>query len=118
MKHFGEVFFVAVMVWVFWIFFSPTPHQRLYRACAPVDWTIGSFTALARATNSDYANEISLANKTIDYKCELTLWEYFYRRQFLKAHPGVTKTSADQYEYRYLQFLHQHPNYHRPAHSE
>ena len=98
MKHFGELFFLLVVVWFVVTIAQPTPHARLHYACEPIAWTTDLFTAFSRTTDSDYSNDLSLASHTLDYKCQMFFWNYFYRAQFLQKHPGVSRKSADRYE--------------------
>ncbi len=109
MKHFGELFFLVVAAWFVWVLFGATPHTRLRRACDPVAWTTDSFTAFSRATNSDYTYDLNYASNTLDYRCQIFLWDYFYRASFLQRHPGITKKQADRYEVAHLYYVQHNP---------
>lgn len=109
MKHFGELFFFLVVIWFVWAVMGSTPHSRLRRACVPLAWSTDALTAFSRTTNSDYSNDLSLASHTLNYKCQMFLWNYFYRAQFLKEHPGVSKASADRYEVAHLYYVQHKP---------
>lgn len=115
MKHFGELFFFLVVIWFVWVIMGSSPHVRLRHACAPIAWTANTFTAFSRATDSDYSEDLHVASNTLNYKCQMFLWDYFYRAQFLKEHPGVTKANAERYEVAHLYYVQHHPAPSLPA---
>jgi hypothetical protein len=87
MKHFGEVFFVLVFVFFIWTIMGPTGTQRIHRVCTPVAWAGDGVTSLARAAGTNYGKETHIASQNIDYRCQMAIWDFFYRQAWLKAHP-------------------------------
>lgn len=88
MKHFGELLFFLFVAFLIWVFIGGSPTERINRACRPVAWSGDFLASLATAGNTDYGNSMRVDTANLDYRCQLTIWDYFYAEQWKKAHPG------------------------------
>lgn len=97
-KHFEEVIFFLIIGWFIWVVIGSNGSVRVERGCTPVQWGGEAITSVARAAGTDYGNEAALATNTVDYHCRMALWDFFYRSEWEKQHPGqpVPGSTSDQ----------------------
>ncbi|MBU2765028.1 hypothetical protein HAP94_02170 [Acidithiobacillus ferrivorans] len=88
MKHFEEIFFFVVLGWFIWVIMGPNGDVRIDRTCTPVAWMGDGVTSIARAMGTDYGKNTRIASENIDYRCKMTVWDFFYRSEWQKTHPG------------------------------
>ncbi|MBU2852510.1 MULTISPECIES: hypothetical protein [Acidithiobacillus] len=94
MKHFGELLFFLFIAFLIWVFIGGTPDQRIHRVCSPISW-VGNFVgSVAIAADTDYGRSIKNGTANLDYRCQLTIWDYFYAAKWEKEHPGVPLPGA------------------------
>ncbi|MDD2878634.1 MAG: hypothetical protein PHZ23_15560 [Acidiphilium sp.] len=94
MRHFGTLFFVLIVAWLGWSLTASTPDGRMARACRPSLWVMRGIASFGTAANMDWAPTVNIAGENVDYRCRLTLWDYWYRDRYRKEH-AESKAQAD-----------------------
>lgn len=94
LKHFGELLFFLVIAFLIWVFIGGTPDVRINRFCEPINWTGNFIASVATAANTDYGKGIRADTANMDYRLQLTIWDYFYAEKWKKEHPGVPLPGA------------------------
>jgi hypothetical protein len=87
-KKLGEALFFVLLVWVAWVVIGGTPTARMQRTCTAVSGPGHFFASLAAAANTDWGSSIQTATNNGYYRCQLTLWNYFYADEWKQAHPN------------------------------
>ncbi|MBU2792703.1 hypothetical protein HF669_10640 [Acidithiobacillus thiooxidans] len=89
MKHFGELVFFLVIAFLVWVFIGGTPDERISRFCDPINWAGNFIASVATAANTDYGKSIRVGTANLDYRLQLSIWDFFYAEKWKKEHPGV-----------------------------
>lgn len=87
-KHFEELIFFIIIGWFVWVIIGSNGEVRMERGCSPVQWGGDAIASVARAIGTDYGTKAQIATNTVDYHCQQALWDFFYRSQWEKQHPG------------------------------
>lgn len=87
-KHFEEVIFFLIIGWFVWVIMGSNGTVRVERGCSLVQWGGEAITSVARAAGTDYGEKAKIATDTVDYHCQMALWDFFYRSEWEKEHPG------------------------------
>jgi hypothetical protein len=88
LKKLGEALFFVLLFWVAWIFIGSNPTVRMQRVCTAVSGPGHFIASLASAANTDWGGPLQTWTENGTYRCQLTLWNYFYADEWKKAHPG------------------------------
>jgi len=102
LKKIGEFLFFLLLGWLFWVVvMGSNPQERMDRACTSVSGPGNLLASMAGALNNDWSYPISRATLDATYRCRLTLWNFFYARQWQAEHPGqpLPGQSASQPQY-------------------
>ncbi len=75
---------VLTMFMSIWIMMASDPHERLNRACKPVEWTGNLFTSLALLTWPSTTERVRSTFERTDYGCEFMLWRAFYEKEYVE----------------------------------
>lgn len=88
LRKFGEALFFVFVLWALWVLVGSNPTQRMERGCTLVSGP-GSFLAsLASAANTDWGGSIQTWTNNGAYRCQLTLWNFYYAEDWKREHPG------------------------------
>lgn len=87
-KHLEEIFFFLFLFFFIYVVLGSTGDQRIERACQPVQWFGDGVTAVASGMGTDYTKRTKVFTKNINYRCEMTLWDFFEKSAWEKTHPG------------------------------
>lgn len=87
-KHLEEVSFFLLLGFFIYVILGSTGDARIKRACEPVHWIGDGITAVAGGMGTNYGKRTVVFNNTITYRCEMTLWDFFEKSAWEKAHPG------------------------------
>lgn len=88
LKKFGEALFIVFLFWVGWIFIGANPDVRMQRFCTAVGGPGHFVASLASAANTDWGGPLQTWTDNGVYRCQLTLWNYYYADEWKRAHPG------------------------------
>jgi hypothetical protein len=77
-------FFLSICFVVFmaWIFMSTDVHERLDRACKPVDWTGNVVLSMAAFVAPKSQTSVDAFFKKTDYACQYTIWRLIYEDEW------------------------------------
>lgn len=92
-KHLEEVLFFTLLFFFIYVVVGANGDDRIRRACQPVHWLGDGVTAVASGMGTNYTKRTNVFNANITYRCEMTLWDFFEKSTWEKAHPGQ-KVSA------------------------
>jgi hypothetical protein len=84
MRHFGTLFFLLIVVWLGWSVAAGSPDARMERACRPSLWLMHGIASVGTAGNMGWGPTVNLAGENLDYRCRLTLWNFWYRARYEK----------------------------------
>jgi hypothetical protein len=88
MKKLGETLFLFFIGWCIWVFIGANPTQRMQRACTSISGPGHLLAALSSAAGTDFGAPVQRGTDDGTYRCELTLWNFFYADAWKKAHPN------------------------------
>jgi hypothetical protein len=89
LKKIGEFLFFLLLGWLAWVVvLGASPQERMDRACTSVSGPGNLLASMAGALNNDWGIPISRGTLDATYRCRLTLWNFFYARQWQAEHPG------------------------------
>lgn len=54
----------------------------------PSLWSVKVIGSIGSALNMGWAPTALIAGQNVDYRCKLTIWNFFYGDQWKKDHPG------------------------------
>lgn len=78
MKHFGTLFFFIILGFAVWSIAASTPDGRIERACLPTYWGMKAISSAGYSLNAGWARTAAIAAPNLDYRCKLTIWNFFY----------------------------------------
>jgi hypothetical protein len=76
------IFSMMFVFYVGWIMTSTDPHDRLSRACSPVDWMGNITLSLTAFVKPDGQASVDAFFKKTDYACQYSLWRLFYEEDW------------------------------------
>ena len=79
---------VFSMIFVFFIGYvviSTDPHERLERACQPVDWMGNLTLSLVAFVKPDAQAGVNSFFEKTDYACQYTLWRLLHEKDYKAA---------------------------------
>ena len=89
LKKFGELLFFLVLIWGFWVLvLGGSPQERMDRACTMISGPGNLLASMANSLNNDWGGGIQHGTVDATYRCRLTLWNFFYAKDWAAAHPG------------------------------
>jgi hypothetical protein len=88
MKKIGESLFLVLLAWCGWVFIGANPSARMQRACTAVSGPGHLLASLASAAGTDFGAAVQHGTDNGTYRCQLTLWNFFYADAWKQQHPG------------------------------
>lgn len=79
------IFTMCFVFYIGWIVVSTDPHQRLDRACRPVNWTGNIVLSMAAFVAPSSQSTVDAAFKKGDYACQYSLWRLLYEDDWKKS---------------------------------
>ena len=95
----GAFGFILLVVFIGWIFVAESPHTRLQRACAPVNWVGRASLSTVALIHPEWEVGTRRFFQKTDYDCQYVLWSQFYaptwhklqkKRLAVTSRPGAT----------------------------
>ena len=88
-RKFGEALFFIFIFWLIWVLVLGTnPTQRMQRACTIVTGPGHFLSSMASALNNDWGTSIYSGTTDLNYRCQLTLWTFYYGNEWKRQHPN------------------------------
>ena len=90
----GAFGFILLVIFIGWIFVAESPHTRLERACAPVNWTGRASLSIVALVHPEWEKSTNRFFQKTDYDCQYILWSQFYESTWHKLHKAPASKTA------------------------
>lgn len=77
-----EIIGLTLLLWLGWIFISPSGTDRIQRFCAPVGWVGNVAVSGAALASPDSQKAVGKTMDKVTYGCEYMVWRLFYQSTY------------------------------------
>lgn len=86
-----STFTIIFLLFSGWILITPSPAERINKACAPIIWAGEIVESVAMFSGAGLADSVRESSRSIDYGCRFTVWRFFYEKDWAEQQERLNR---------------------------